>query len=287
MRVRAPPASGRLDAGACAGRRYRPRAMRVWIDLTNSPHVLVMRPVIERLRADGPRRARDRARLRPDARAVRALRHRAHADRPPPRRAARGQGGRPGLALDGARALGARPTRAPRRGSASTSRSGHGSNDVTRRRRAAADPQLDDVRLRVGDGPAPRQLPPGARGGRARGDPRRAPATATARAASCALRGAQGGVLPRRLRARRGGARGARRSSRERPIVVCARRRRCRCTTASTTTCSRTCSTALRDAAAERGGAVGGAAAHRAPSARSWARCRASSSPSTRSTRSR
>ena len=27
--------------------------MRVWIDLTNSPHVLVMRPVIERLRAAG------------------------------------------------------------------------------------------------------------------------------------------------------------------------------------------------------------------------------------------
>ena len=33
--------------------RYRPPRMRVWIDLTNSPHVLVMRPVIERLRADG------------------------------------------------------------------------------------------------------------------------------------------------------------------------------------------------------------------------------------------
>src|SRR5277367_1698284 len=27
--------------------------MRVWIDLTNSPHVLVMRPVIERLQAEG------------------------------------------------------------------------------------------------------------------------------------------------------------------------------------------------------------------------------------------
>jgi hypothetical protein len=27
--------------------------MRIWIDLTNSPHVLVMRPVIERLRVDG------------------------------------------------------------------------------------------------------------------------------------------------------------------------------------------------------------------------------------------
>ncbi|HEV3094894.1 MAG TPA: DUF354 domain-containing protein [Solirubrobacteraceae bacterium] len=30
-----------------------PSPMRVWIDLTNSPHVLVMRPVIEVLRADG------------------------------------------------------------------------------------------------------------------------------------------------------------------------------------------------------------------------------------------
>ena len=30
-----------------------PAQMRVWIDLTNSPHVLVMRPVIERLQADG------------------------------------------------------------------------------------------------------------------------------------------------------------------------------------------------------------------------------------------
>ncbi len=36
-----------------AADRYRPSRMRVWIDLTNSPHVLVMRPVIERLRADG------------------------------------------------------------------------------------------------------------------------------------------------------------------------------------------------------------------------------------------
>ena len=27
--------------------------MRVWIDLTNSPHVLALRPVIELLRADG------------------------------------------------------------------------------------------------------------------------------------------------------------------------------------------------------------------------------------------
>jgi predicted glycosyltransferase len=33
--------------------RYRAAQMRVWIDLTNSPHVLVMRPVIERLQAEG------------------------------------------------------------------------------------------------------------------------------------------------------------------------------------------------------------------------------------------
>ncbi|HEY2440930.1 MAG TPA: DUF354 domain-containing protein, partial [Solirubrobacteraceae bacterium] len=27
--------------------------MRIWVDLTNSPHVLVLRPVIERLRERG------------------------------------------------------------------------------------------------------------------------------------------------------------------------------------------------------------------------------------------
>ncbi len=33
--------------------RYLPTLVRIWIDLTNSPHVLVMRPVIERLRGQG------------------------------------------------------------------------------------------------------------------------------------------------------------------------------------------------------------------------------------------
>jgi predicted glycosyltransferase len=46
--VKTAPASA-----AHAEDRYRPSPMRVWIDLTNSPHVLVMRPVIELLRADG------------------------------------------------------------------------------------------------------------------------------------------------------------------------------------------------------------------------------------------
>ena len=194
---------------AAGADRYRAAAMRVWIDLTNSPHVLVMRPVIERLQRGRPRRAGDRARLRPDDRAVRAPGHRAHRDRPPPRRAARGQGRRPRLALGGARALGAR------RGARAGRRRfdialGHGSNDVTRGRGAAADPERDDVRLRVGDGPAQRQLPPGARRRRARRDPARSAWRATAPGGKLrALRGPQGGVLPGRLRARPRGARRA------------------------------------------------------------------------------
>ncbi len=36
-----------------AGQGVTVREMRVWIDLTNSPHVLVMRPVIEHLQAEG------------------------------------------------------------------------------------------------------------------------------------------------------------------------------------------------------------------------------------------
>jgi predicted glycosyltransferase len=42
-----------LAAGQTATGVTVTRHMRVWVDLTNSPHVLVMRPVIERLRADG------------------------------------------------------------------------------------------------------------------------------------------------------------------------------------------------------------------------------------------
>ena len=45
--------SARARSLRAAGRGVTVRQMRVWIDLTNSPHVLVMRPVIERLRADG------------------------------------------------------------------------------------------------------------------------------------------------------------------------------------------------------------------------------------------
>ena len=44
---------GRPRRAPAAGSVTVPALMRVWIDLTNSPHVLVMRPVVERLAADG------------------------------------------------------------------------------------------------------------------------------------------------------------------------------------------------------------------------------------------
>jgi len=40
-------------AAPAASRASVAAPMRIWIDLTNSPHALVMRPVIDRLRADG------------------------------------------------------------------------------------------------------------------------------------------------------------------------------------------------------------------------------------------
>ena len=39
-------------AGQAAGHSLR-RVMRIWVDLTNSPHVLVLRPIVEVLRAQG------------------------------------------------------------------------------------------------------------------------------------------------------------------------------------------------------------------------------------------
>ena len=41
--------SGRGETGDPAAMSvYSQAAMRIWVDLTNSPHVLVLRPVIER-----------------------------------------------------------------------------------------------------------------------------------------------------------------------------------------------------------------------------------------------
>src|SRR5204862_5075735 len=50
-RVQPRAADGHGPGGGAAGRGGR--GLRVWVDLTNSPHVLVMRPLIEIMRADG------------------------------------------------------------------------------------------------------------------------------------------------------------------------------------------------------------------------------------------
>ena len=98
--------------------------MRVWVDLTNSPHVLVLRPVIAALRARGFEvevTARDFAQTLALCRRF-GIEH--DADRRPRRPRRRGQGGRPGAAVGGAAALG--PRAAP-----FDLALGHGSNDVT------------------------------------------------------------------------------------------------------------------------------------------------------------
>src|SRR5205814_8208706 len=64
-------------------------------------------------------------------------------------------------------------------------------------------PELDDVRLRVRDVPAPARLPRCDAGRRPRRDPARAARAVRRQAAEArAVPGAEGGVLPRRLRAR-------------------------------------------------------------------------------------
>ena len=165
---------------------------------------------------------------------------RAHGDRPPPRRAAGEQGARAWSSRSArARALGARARLRRRDGPRLERRHG--------RRQAAADPERDRVRLRVGDGPAPGQLPAGARGRGARRDPARAALPLRRARQAAPLPGPQGGVLPRRLRARprpcstSWGSTAASRSS------SCARRPTSRSTTASRTRSSRSVLERLRD----------------------------------------
>ena len=79
-------------------------------------------------------------------------------------------------------------------------------------RAAARHPELDDVRLRVGVAPAPARLPRSDAGRRPGGDPAQAARVVRRRPAEARpVRGAEGGVLPLRLRSRSGGCGGARR----------------------------------------------------------------------------
>ena len=182
----------------------------------------------------GPRGAGDRAGLRPDAGAVPSgsasstPRSAAIAARDCSTRRGAWPPARPQLTR-WARAPALRPRDRPRL------QRHHG------RRRGAADPVLDDVRLRVGDRPAHRQLPAGPGRRRPRRDPARAPVPLRRPRQAAPLSRAQGGVLPGRLHARPGGARASWRSIRRSRSRSSAPRRRCRSITASRTTSSARC----------------------------------------------
>ena len=159
------------------------RSCAIWIDLTNSPHVLVMRPVIERLRGEGHEvtvTARDFAQTLELCERL-GIAHTAVGHHRGSRLAAKARG--PRLALGRARALGARahPRSRPVRPRAGPRLQRH-----HRRRGAAADTQLDDVRLRVGH--ASSTTSTAASRGRSWCPTRSPPSawTAMARGASCA-----------------------------------------------------------------------------------------------------
>ena len=216
-----------------------------------------MRPVIADLRARGHEVAGHRARLRPDAGAVRSLRDRAHRDRAPPRRRPARQGPR------ARRALAARSPAGPRARRFELAL-GHGSNDVTVAAALLRIPSRDDVRLRVGDRAAPRQLPARAQRRGSRRDPARAAAPLRRRRQDPRLRRASRRSTTWRTSSptrRCSDELGLDRSRADR--AWCARRRRCRSITASRTTCSRRCSTGCR------GSQTVVLAAHRPSSARS------------------
>ena len=220
--------------------------MRVWIDLTNSPHVLVMRPVIERLRADGHDvrvTARDFAQtlelcerfgLAHTAighhRGERLARRRAGSPRARPRSCA---GRAPSSAVG--------PTAASPRFDIAL---GHGSNDVTVAAallRIPSSTMFDyewatvqhNVNCRLARAVVvPDAIPPerleryGARG------------------KLRAYEGLKEEYYLADFEPDDGGPPGARARPRAARSWSCARRRRSRCTTASRTTCSRRCSSA-------------------------------------------
>ncbi len=185
--------------------------MRVWVDLTNTAHVLVLRPLVERLEAAGHE---VELTARPLSHTLELLDDWGH---PYTALGRHGGAGRAGKAL----AAAARVPQLLRfaRGRGFDCALAHGSTDLPPVARALRDPEHDDVRLRVGDAPALRQLPAREPRARARRDPGRA-ARALRRAAAQAraLPGAEGGVLPRRLRAGRARARASSGCGATRPL---------------------------------------------------------------------
>ena len=187
-----PPAPQPADRTVSFGAR-----MRVWVDCTAAAHPLVLRPIVERLASARPRGRGHRPRVRADRRHPRAARDRARGVG----RHAGGSTAGKGVALARRSAALARWARARRFDLALA----HGSVDLAVVALAAADPDRADAGLRVGGPAAEDQLARRAPGDRARRDPGR-PARARRCPAGEAFRypGPEGGLLPRRLRARPG-----------------------------------------------------------------------------------
>ena len=127
--------------------------MRVWVDLTNTAHPVVLRPLVEVLERRGDevlitaRPLRHTLELLDDwGHAYTALGAYGGARRADKARAARSRRAAHGRVGQGARAV--------RRGARARL------DRPADREPAAADPEHDDVRLRVGDGAAQPQLPP-------------------------------------------------------------------------------------------------------------------------------
>ena len=172
--------------------------MRVWVDLTNSPHVLVFRPLIAAAAGARARGRGHRARVRPDACSCSSCT--GSTRRWSGTTAARSTLGKARAELV-ARARASTLGEAARLRPRARPRLARPDAD----RPLARHPERDDVRLRVRLAPAPARLPRGDACGRPRGDPARAAGPVRRKTAEAApLSRPEGGVLPGRLRAGRG-----------------------------------------------------------------------------------
>ena len=243
------------SAGGRAGRRDE------GLDRHDGERASARLPAARRAARGARRRGRDHgARLRADAPADRAARDDGDA-RSATTAGARGSGkARQLTSRLGALRRWAQGPRLRRRARARLARADdHGA--------PARDPELDHLRLRVGLAAAPARLPGGDEGRRPGLDPGRAARPLRRRAAEAPpVPGAEGGVLPLRLRARPDGARRAGRSTRRARSSCSGRRPTSRSTTGTRTRSSRRRSSTSAGSRRARG---------RAPADRGAARLRA------------
>ena len=200
-RVHALARTARRGRDARRVARERRRVMKVWVDLTASAHPLVFRPLVQLLEAQGHeveitarRYAQTLQLIESHGMTATVIGH---------------HGGRSSLGKGRQMVSRLRALRAWARPRQFDLALAHGSHELTMTARRLGIPSCDDVRLRVRVAAAPARLPRGDTRRRPGLDPARAPEALRRDAAeAAAVRGAEGGVLPRGLRAGPLGARG-------------------------------------------------------------------------------